>query len=631
MTTTHAVGRPLPPGSTVPEGWLAVQARQNLHGFVGALPRISAEVGGEVFAAGRLGPDAAGDNVGAVQWWNGESEGNWLIGYAGHVRMVGTEAERADVAARIGAAVAQQDQDGYLGMFTAAARQADPWLPGDCWTSSRLLWAVEEWARSHDDHELLAAVDRAVDWIADRVDTAGPLAFADAKPESAVRGHDLQLVDVLLDVARRTGRAEPVDLALRLYRRFNLAPLSWVEDDGQLDHLLSADPFHGHGPHVAENLRIPLRLYEFTGDRQLLAAAQAGWEKLKAAIGVTGALRSDETVGAPGQRPRPVPEAGYEYCAITELAITASEFSRILDRPDAADLAETLWLNAAQAARAADGTGAAYFFAENQPAATKAMGARWDVSPTHDDAAVCCVPNAGRILPIMVDRSVIMIEGGLRIVQYGPMVTTVRLGDHDVTLRQRTEFPFSDTVTLELSGLPADFVLELRVPNWCEQLQFVAPAIQPPDAGTVVRIAATWPPLAVLKIRLPMRVYNKRSVDDRVALMGGPLIMAQPVEHRAEVTRTYPGSDLADRDLTPADPPSLHAPYLLRSGIDTAMMIMDGPGEDPWTEPGVRIEVEGLDPNPRAEALGGAGTGKLRLVPIGSTMLRYTCLSVLEG
>lgn len=630
---TYAVGRPLPAGSTVPEGWIARQARQNLDGFLGALPRISVEVGGEVFAAGRLGPDsaAAGENVGAVQWWNGESEGNWLLGYAGHVRMVGSDEERADVAARIAAAVGRQDPDGYLGMFTAAARQASPWLPGDCWTASRLLLTIEEWAGTQDDHDLQAAVARAVDWFEARYDTAGPAAFADAEPETAVRGHDLQLVDLLLEVARRTGRPEPVELAGRLYRRFSLAPLSWVEDDGQLDHLLSDDPFHGHGPHVAENLRIPLRLYEFTGDQELLAAAQAGWAKLLAAVGVTGALRSDETVGAPGQRPWPVPEAGYEYCAITELAITAAEFARILDRPDAADLAESLWLNAAQAARAADGTGVAYFIAENQPAATRAMGARWDISPTHDDAAVCCVPNAGRVLPAMVDRSVIMIENGLRIVQYGPMVSTVRLGDHRVTLRQRTEFPFSDTITLELSGLPADFVLELRVPGWCENLEFVAPVIESPEGGTVVRIAASWPEQAVLTVRLPMRVGSKRSVDGRVALTAGPLIMSRPIEHRAEPTRIYPGSELADQDLIPADPRSRHAPYLLRSGLDTATVIMKGSGEDPWTEPGLTVEVDGLDPNPRPEALGGAGTSTLHLVPIGCTMLRYTCLPALEG
>lgn len=638
MTTSYAAGSPLPAGSTVPEGWLAAQARQNLDGFLGALPEICPEVGGQVFAAGRLGPDgnAGGGNVGNVQWWNGESEGNWLLGYAGHVRLVGREAERAAVAERIEAAVARQDDDGYLGMFTAAARAANPWLPGDCWTSGRLLLAVEEWARAFDDHELMTAVDRAVAWHGDRFTAAGERAFATVEPETAVRGHDLQLVDLLLDVARRSGSAAPVELADALYRRFSAAPLSWVEDDGQLDVLLSATPLHGHGPHVAENLRIPLRLYEFTGDRRLLDAARNGWDKLigtagSGAVGVTGALRSDETVGAPGQRPWPVPEAGYEYCAITELAITATEFARILDLPEAADLAESLWLNAAQAARAGDGGGVGYFFAENQPAATKAMGARWDVSPTHDDAAVCCVPNAGRILPVLVDRSVITIEGGLRVQFYGPMITTVRLGDHRVELRQRTGYPFSDTIVLELAGAPADFVLELRVPGWCAEpgLELDGALSASSADGRVLRVSGRWPDRATLTLTLPRTVREVRSIDGRTALAAGPLIFAVPIEHRAEVTRTYARGGLADRDLVPADPRSLHPPYLLRQGIEAATMITTEPGPDPWADPGLAIEVEAVDPNPRAEALGGAGSRRVRLVPIGCTMLRYTCLPVL--
>ena len=651
MTTSQVAGWPLPAGSNVPEGWLAGQARQNLDGFLGALPDICPEVGGQVFAAGRLGPDsaAAGGNVASVQWWNGESEGNWLIGFAGQVRMVGSEAERVAVAERIGAAVECQDEDGYLGMFTAAARAANPWLPGDCWTSGRLLLAIEEWAQAGDDHDLIAAVDRAVVWHGTRYATAGELPFATVEPETAVRGHDLQLVDLLLDVARRTGSAVPVELADALYRRFSAAPLNWVEDDGQLDTLLSATPLHGHGPHVAENLRIPLRLYEFTGDQRLLDAARNGWSKLVGtdqgvgALGVTGALRSDETVGAPGQRPWPVPEAGYEYCAITELAITATEFARILDLPEAADLAESLWLNAAQAARAGDGGGAGYFFAENQPAATKAMGARWDVSPTHDDAAVCCVPNAGRILPAMVDRSVIGIDGGLRVQFYGPMITTAQVGDHHVELRQRTDYPFSDRVVIEIAGAPAEFVLELRVPGWCGEpdleIHEVQLTISAPSTGSgsvgraasrVLRVSGPWPDRATLTLTLPRTVRQVPSVDGRTALAAGPLIFAVPIEHREEITRTYPRSDLADRDLVPADPRQFHPPYLPREGIGAATLIVDQPGQDPWTEPGLAIEVEVLDPNPRPEALGGAGTRRARLVPIGCTMLRYTCLPVLD-
>ena len=54
-----------------------------------------------------------------------------------------------------------------------------------------------------------------------------------------------------------------------------------------------------------------------------------------------------------------------------------------------------------------------------------AMGLRWDISPTHDDVAVCCAPNAGRILPFMVDRAVLATEHGASVQYYGPITTTI--------------------------------------------------------------------------------------------------------------------------------------------------------------------------------------------------------------
>jgi hypothetical protein len=220
------------------------------------------------------------------------------------------------------------------------------------------------------------------------------------------------------------------------------------------------------------------------------------------------------------------------------------------------------------------------------------------------------------------------------------MITTVRLGDHRVELRQRTDYPFSDTIVLELSSAPADFVLELRVPGWCDQPRLdgapttaIPARAAGPSTGSghgVLRVSGPWPDRATLTLTLPRTVREVRSIDGRTALAAGPLIFAVPIEHRAEVTRTYPRGGLADRDLVPADPRSLHPPYLLRKGIEAATMITTEPGPDPWADPGLAIDVEAVDPNPRAEALGGAGSRRVRLVPIGCTMLRYTCLPVLE-
>lgn len=653
MTRTRSRYRQLPAGSIVPTGWVARQARQNLDGFLGQLPQISTEVGGEVFAAGRLGPDASecsdgaetsdntgpGANVAGVQWWNGESEGNWLHGWAGHVRMVGSEDEHRLLDRRLTAILDAADPDGYLGMFTPAAR-AQGQLPGDLWTRSRLLLALADRAesgngdKSGDRAAGTAAIDRCLDQILASYPATG--SFGPGDPDTLVAGHDLQLIDVVADAVIRSPGSprsqQLTELAHRMYADFSRAELAWPERDAQLGVLASEELFCGHGPHVVENLRIPLRLWELDPDRsqELLAAYRNGWDKLADCLGVTGACRSDESVGRPGAVPWPLPEAGYEYCATTELALTAAEHTRILGDPAGSDLVETLWLNAAQAARA-DACGIGYFFAENQPAAGRAQGDRWDISPTHDDAAVCCAPNAGRILPIVVDRAVYSREHGLSVQQYLPSTTETAVDDTDVRLAIATDYPFGDEVALTVTGAGPSFVLELRVPGWCSAPELSAfPGAVVSRTEGMLTVGGAWPRVAECVLRLHRTVRELRSVDGRTAVAYGPLLLSHPIEAAETRTRTYPDSALADRDLAPVDPQELFAPYLIAPVVDGVAVQQSTPGEDPWTEPGITITVPGLRANPQHASLHGAAPDPMTLVPIGSTVLRWTCFGVLD-
>ncbi|WP_163542038.1 beta-L-arabinofuranosidase domain-containing protein [Occultella kanbiaonis] len=591
------------------------------------------EAGSAVFAEGRLGRDSVAQNVAAVPWWNGESEGNWLWGWAAHIRMVGTDAERAEVDARLAAIAAAAAPDGYVGMFDAQVR-APGYLPGDCWTQSRVLGVLREWAEYRCDAALDATLERGLAELVARLAEQLGEVFADPEHESLVRGHDLQIVDVLAD-AGRSGNGTAAQLADAVYRRFDAAALSWVEDDAQLRQLRSAEDFRGHGPHVVENLRIPLRVAEAIADRDperadvLAQGFAAGWSKLGRALGVTGAIRSDESVGVPEEPARPFPEAGQEYCAITELALTALHAARIAGSAGALDLVENLWLNAAQAARAKDAGGTAYFTAENQVAATAAMGARWDLSPTHDDAAVCCVPNAGRILPIVVDASIVVDDGGVQVWLYGPVEAVVTWCGAEVRIRQNTAYPFEDIVRVEVAGAPAGFALRLRRPDWASHLEvdaFAGATVVEGADGVVV--SGDWPASATVVLTLPATIRTEHSIDGRTALARGPLVFARDIPADLRAVRSYPGSDLTDRDATPREPGRALPPYLLPDSLERVQVRSDGGATevDPWVQPPFVLQVEAVDPNPRPESIGGSGRRQIDLVPIGATTLRHTCL-----
>ena len=67
-------------------------------------------------------------------------------------------------------------------------------------------------------------------------------------------------------------------------------------------------------------------------------------------------------------------------------------------------MGEKLVLNAAQGARLPDGTCVTYFSRDNRYRATsQGSGGRFKFSPTHEEIAVCCNPNASKLMPYYVD------------------------------------------------------------------------------------------------------------------------------------------------------------------------------------------------------------------------------------
>jgi uncharacterized protein len=599
------------------------------------MPALSVEVGGDVFATGRLGPDssAAGTNIAGITWWNGESEGNWLLAWVTHALLLQDESAIAAVRTYLDRIVDFQDDDGYIGMFTQAARASAPYIGGDLWTQSRVLQALQVWVEHTQDEAADAALSRALHCAAARYQSAVSAgeAFAPNTGDSCGRGHDLMIVEVLTKQFSRAADPALLTFASAVYQGFSNADIHWPDADGQLSRLLSDSPVIGHGAHTAEHLRIPLLLAELNGDLRLQAAFHNGYRKVTNALGVAGGLKSDETISAPGGQPVPLPEAGYEYCAITELAISFLEAARITGSFEYLDRVETLFLNIAQAGAAKDGRSVAYYVAENQSAATHHMGARWDYSPTHDDVAVCCAPNAGRILPVVATRMVMQSAAGLSVQLYGPMQASLARDDGQVTVRQETDFPFDEQVIIHLGAEGQTFEVELRIPAWCSKLDVqVAGATDLVEEWLEdrVRLTATWSAHSEIHLQLPQEVRTVQTVDGRTALAVGPLLYSVPIEFVRSPHRQYATGGYADFDLAPSSPGSMYPPVLLESMLPEAQKrLVTTASRDPWVDPGFQLTVPGLDPNPRHDAFDGGGVRRIVLVPLGSTSLRWTALT----
>jgi len=633
--TDRATYKPIPINAVKIDGWLEQQSSLAMKGFIGSLPIISKEVWSDVFASGQLGLKSAygtGNNVSKVEWWNGESEGNWLIGWIGHVLLHGKTAEIEQVRVHLNRILSTQSADGYIGMFTEEARASRNFIVGDLWTQSRAILALQLWADYWDDNEIRNRISRALDYTIDRYRKSDKeLRFNAPSGDSCGAGHDLMFMDALAEQSRQTGDLRFIEFGRELYADYSIGIMDWHETDGQLQALLSSDPIVGHGAHAVEFLRVPLALAEHLGDQQYFTAFQNGMAKIEHAIGIGGSVKSDEQISLPGIECIPLPENGYEICTMFEMITTLLEAARLTGRFHYLDLAEKLFLNDAQAAVTNDGRRTVYCLAQNQPAATHMMGTRWDISATHDDVAVCCVPNAGKILPIFSRRMLALADDLVSFHLYGPMQATLQLQGKQVLIRQETAYPFEERITAYIGAPGLTFTVEFRIPAWCKNPSIKvigAKDVKQVQLSDRFQVSATWGPESKVELDLPQELIQRVIPDGRYVFDVGPLVFSVPIQHVATDYREYKVPGYADQDVVAANSKWIFPPAFREPDLATAKLIRQPlpSGTYPWSEePSISISTACWNPNPHAdEGLDVVALNSVKLVPMGTTVLRWT-------
>jgi len=632
ITATY---KPIPINSVKINGWLEQQSLLAMQGFIGSLPLISKEVWSDVFATGQLGLKSAygtGNNVAKVEWWNGESEGNWLIGWIGHVLLHGKTSEIEQVRTYLNRILSTQGADGYIGMFTAEARATRNFIVGDLWTQSRAILALQLWADYWNDNKIRECISRALDYTIDRYRKSDKdLRFNAPSGDSCGAGHDLMFMDALAEQSRQTGDLRFIEFGRELYADYSAGIMDWHETDGQLQTLLSDEPIVGHGAHAVEFLRVPLALAEHLGDEQYFAAFKNGMAKIERAIGIGGGVKSDEQISLPGIECIPLPENGYEICTMFEMMITLLESVRLTGDFHYLDLAEKLFLNDFQAAVTNDGRRTVYCLAQNQPAATHQMGTRWDISPTHDDVAVCCVPNAGKILPIVARRMIARTDELISFQLYGAMAATVQMQGKEVSIRQETAYPFEERITAHIGAPEVRFMAEFRIPAWCKKAAIKvtgAKDIEQVQLADRFQITATWSPDSKVALDLPQELTQRTISDGRYVFDVGPLVFSAPIAHVATDYREYKLPGYADQDLVAVNAKWMFPPAFRKQDLATAKLTRTAlpQGVYPWsTEPSISISSTCWNLNPHAdEGLDVSAFHMVKLVPMGTTVLRWT-------
>jgi len=615
LAATPAMRR-LPAGAVRPLGWALAQMRRDLtEGFAGCLDALSPHVRRDLFR------DRIASSADQMAWWDAESRGNWLWGYTLMAHLAGLRTHETRAAELLESLMCSQDDDGYLGIYSREHRYAHAaGENGELWAQSRALLPLIALYECTGQERALDAVRRAAALTLDRYPRGtGCFRRGDAVDRDSLTGltHGLCYLDVLEWLHDATGDARYATAALGFYREFSAMSRPFPNDDLARPNL--EDPrrsFGGHAVHTAEHLRAALWVHALDPSALPTEALRRGLGRLRQNRLPSGALLGDENIHGLA-----VPEAAYEYCTLTELLLSLSSCLAKQGAAGTGDWMEALAFNAAQGARLADGSAVAYLSADTRLWATAsrpdshsspAPGRRYKFSPTHDDVACCCSPNATRMLPHYVAHQWMRLtrEPGLAATCYGPCEVHTRIGPTSVRIVEETRYPFSSSIDFHVDPeQPVEAALMLRRPGWATRVGMSCPGTRVVEGAEWLRVEKTWRAGDRVRLTFAFPIRLDPYANGELAVCRGPLQYALPVAARRLEIARHATEGFLDLDFEPEDlGPAYRLPVLDSSRPDCGFAFEDVEGTDPrspWAEPPHRLVA-----------------GELRLLPLGSTVLR---------
>ncbi len=615
MKQTIPYFRALPLGSVRPHGWLRAQLRRDLdQGFAARLDLLTPHARHDLFR------DRIASSEDFLAWWDAETRGNWLWGYAMMAHLADAPEHREQASELLAELLATQDPDGYLGIYAPGERflHADG-ENGELWAQSRALLPPSAWYEATGAEHIRASVRRAVDLTLGHYPEGIPYFRRGSHlGRDLITGltHGLCYLDVLEWLHQETGHPAYAEAGIRFYADFSAMPRPFPNDDLALPNL--ADPrqlFGGHAVHTAEHLRALLWVHTLAPQHVAAGLVESALQRLSLYRLPSGALLGDENVHG-----LPSPDAAYEFCTTAELAASLASAVQKLGRADLGDWLEILVFNAAQGARLPDGSAIAYLSADTRLLATAGRrdshapagpGGRFKYSPTHDDVACCCNPNAVRLLPQFVSRMWLRLGSGegFAAMAYGPCTLHATVAGTRVEILEETGYPFSDSVEFVLTPeRPVEFTLLLRQPAWAGTMDVSVAGAEAVLLGGWWRIRKRWTPGERVSVRFSWQVRPETYANGESALLRGPLQYALPLEHRLLPTRDYPVPSLHDYDVLPRDiAQGYRIPVLDRAAPDLGLAFESraSGGDLPWDAP-ASVLLQ----------------GDTALVPLGCTVLR---------
>ncbi len=569
----------LPFGSVKPAGWLKEQMQHDINGFIGHLDQIVPQlINDPIYGTGRLQKHSIAKDLGNLKegdaqgdeqykWWNSETQSNWWDGYLRNVFLLENPQGIEKVSAYVVSVLATQDEDGYIGIYDKELRYKFNSENGELWSKATLYRGLLAYYEYTKDEKVFRAVERAVDNVMLHYPVNSSSPFSSGTSFNGGVSHGLTFTDVLERLYMHTNDEKYRAYALFLYHDFSNTYQS--EADVQLKNILNPDyKLKSHGVHTFEHIRALMIAKYASNDPELSRALDIYLKRIRQVTTISGGAMGDEWIA---EREADATNTGYEYCSLQELLDSYCLLLQKTGHAATADDIERIFYNAAQGSRNPDHSCIAYLKTDNSFEMTGTKNGeiepdrkqtRYKYSPAHQDVAVCCNPNAGRITPYFVQNSWMKEnETTLVLTLIMPNVLATTIHGHPVRIENITEYPFQHVMRLKITqSEPADFILKIRKPLWVEKVRTDEKYRIENDFIVIERAFSTND---MVHIAFDANVQILPDKQGSKYFTYGALLYALPIKATEIAGKNY-GSSFTDYTYEPAS----HARYVFKADAE---------------------------------------------------------------
>jgi DUF1680 family protein len=558
----------LPFGCIQPTGWIKEQMQQDIDGFVGNLDKIVPElIQDPIYSSGRLqknskakdlGNQKEGDAEGDEQykWWNSETQSNWWDGYIRNVILLNDKDGLKKVRKYVNAVLKSQDSDGYIGIYDKELRYKFSSENGELWSKATMYRGLLAYYQYSKDKKVWHAIVRAVENVMVNYPIGKSSPFSSGTAFNGGVSHGLTFTDVLDKMYQLTGDTKYTDYALFLYQDFCNTYQS--EKDVQLQNILNPSyKLQSHGVHTYEHLR-PLIVAAYASkNKELQDALQIYSQRIQSTTTLTGGAIGDEWIAG---RTAHASNTGYEYCSLHELLDSYSVLLQKQGDIKIAEKIETIFYNAAQGSRNPKYSCIAYLKTDNsyEMEGTKngeiepdRKQIRYKYSPAHQDVAVCCNPNAGRITPYFIEKAWMKENDSVLVnMLLLPNIVETKIRNNPIKIETITAFPYENKFSYLIENPHAvPFKIMVRKPTWAAEI--VTKATYSLENDFIV-FEVNGDKKHTIELEFKAHVEIKKDANNEKYISYGALFYAKPIDAEEIKGKSY-NSNFNDYTYKPKD------------------------------------------------------------------------------